>query len=357
MKKRIGYFLVLLTAICIHSCAGEGDNDEQAIVKNIVLAQITSPFNDSKFTLGESVPVGIKVNDASRIRQMELYVNDTLYKGDLPLENQTINIATSAKNKVGIIHIYLMYTDLDGKQKTDNRQIIFFSDITPGNLTAEVIGVYPHDKSSYTQGLEFYQGKLFEGTGQYGQSVLAEVDLKSGKKLRQVRLEDANFGEGITILNDTIYQITYKAGKCFIYDMDFNLLGSNPYEGEGWGLCNDGKYLIMSNGSAEIVWRDPKSFQIVKTISVFDNQTSVGYLNELELINGNLFMNLYTENRIAEVDTSTGKVINYIDCTAITMAASDPGNDVLNGIAHNPLNGKIYLTGKWWSKLFEVSFK
>ena len=357
MKKQIGYIVILIAAFVMHSCAGDDGNDDQPVVRTVVPAQLTSPFNEGKYSLGQPVPVGIKVNDPSRITKMELYVNDTLYKGDLTIENQTITIQTNGKNKVGKIPLYLKYTDTEGKQKTDNRTIIFFSDVAPGNLTAEIVKDFPHDKASYTQGLEFYKGKLFEGTGQYSHSVLAEVDLNSGTRLREYKLLDANFGEGITILNDTIYQITYRAEKCYIYDMNFNLLGSNPYEGEGWGLCNDGRYLIMTNGSSEIVWREPKTFKIVKTISVFDHQMSVGNLNELELMNGNLFMNLYTEDRIAEVDTSTGKVINYIDCSALVAAAADPGNDVLNGIAQNPLTGKIYMTGKLWPKLFEVNFK
>lgn len=359
MKKRSTQFFYLAIAVLLlQSCDGsDPDPDVPEVIVPQVPVQLVSPLNEDQFTIGEPVEVEIKVNNPAAVSELELFVNDTLFAGDLKSENQTITIQTNAQSLVGWTKIFLSYKDEKGQLHGDNRKIVFFSAIFPVEKRAEILKTYPHAKTSYTQGLEFYKGTLFEGTGQYNQSILAEVDLESGTKLRQHNLLGSIFGEGITVLNDTIYQITYKAQICYMYDMQFNPIGSFTYSGEGWGLCNNGKDLIMSNGSNEIVWRNPRTFEVVKTLQVFDDETSVERLNELELINGKLLANLYTDDRLAEIDTATGAVLSYIDCRALVMDATDFGNDVLNGIAHNPINGKIYMTGKWWSKLYEVSIK
>jgi len=355
LKKHITKsLLVVALGFTLIRCAGDGDKPE--VQDHSIAAQMTSPLNGETYVVGAVVNIDLKVNKPDGLTNMAVYINDELYKGDLKAETQSIPLITDTHSKVGKYTIKFSYTDAGGKARTDFRDVYFFSDIVPAQKSAEIVETYPHASTSYTQGLEFYQGKLFEGTGQYNQSILAEVDLKSGEKLREIPLDASIFGEGITILNDRIYQITYKAEQCFVYDMDFNLVNTFSYTGEGWGLCNDGKSLIMSNGSSDIVWRNPETFAIERSIQVFDNAISLGNLNELELINGNLFMNIYTENRLAEVDTATGKVLTYIDCAALKKAGFEPGSDVLNGITHNPLTGKIYMTGKWWPKLFEVKF-
>ncbi|WP_066758634.1 glutaminyl-peptide cyclotransferase [Crocinitomix algicola] len=356
MNIRIIAYAFLMVSLTLSSCKDEERPAEKPINTPSIPAQLTKPFQGTKLNLGQPLLVEIKVNKPEEIKTMTVFVADTVYKDNLPVENQTITVQTSGNNKVGRVNIRLEYTNNDGELMADNREVIYFSDMTPGYKSASIVETYNHDVSSYTQGLEFWQGKLFEGTGQYSQSILAEVDLVTGKKIREYKLPDANFGEGISILNDTIYQLTYRAEKCYIYDMNFNLIGSHMYDGEGWGLTNDGKHLIMTNGSDHIYWRNPKTFAVEKKISVYDDKRNVGNLNELELIDGFLYINLYTENRIAQVDTASGKVVNYIDCSVLADAAVQPGVDVMNGIAHNPLNGKIYMTGKWWPKLFEVSF-
>jgi glutamine cyclotransferase len=296
------------------------------------------------------------VNNAEGISELSVYVNDSVFAQNLPISAQTITIPTTTNSKVGPTTVIIKYKNGKGEIAQESRKVIFFSDLTPIERKAEIIKTFAHAKTSYTQGLEFYKGKLFEGTGQYNQSVLAEVDLTSGMKIREHALEGSVFGEGITILNDTIYQITYKSELCYVYDMNFKLIKTFTYTGEGWGLCNDGKNLMMSNGSDEIVWRDPNTFVEVKKITVYDNESNVDMLNELELINGRLFANLYTDTRLVEIDTATGKVLSYIDCTTLMLDSKEPGNDVLNGIAYHPETKKIYLTGKWWSKLYEVRF-
>ena len=350
--------LTFAALLFLIGCAGEAEKDPVLNPDNKQAAiQLMSPMNDDQFTIGDQVDVEIKVNDPNGISELALYIEDTLFAGDLKIEGQIITLNTNELSRVGWTKIFLSYKASDGKKHADNRKVVFFSDIFPAQKTAEIVNTYPHAKTSYTQGIEFYKGILYEGTGQYNKSILAEVDLPSGTILQQHNLDGSIFGEGITILNDTIYQITYKAQICYMYDMSFNPLGSFTYSNEGWGLCNDGTHLIMSNGSNEIVWRDPRTFEIVKTLQIFDDETSVDSLNELELIDGSLYANLYTQNRIAEIDTATGKILTYIDCFSLVTDASDVGNDVLNGIAFNPETGKTYMTGKRWPKLYEVSFK
>ncbi|NOQ70953.1 MAG: glutaminyl-peptide cyclotransferase [Crocinitomix sp.] len=359
--KRLLSLLVSTTALVFILVQCNGDDPIKdpidKPVKNVVPAQLTTPFNEAQYTIGEAVEVAIKINAPEGISNLELFVDDTLYAGELSIEDQNITIITDSLSKVGWTKILLSYTDADGKRRSDFRKIVYFSNLFPSQKNATIVNTYTHDKGSYTQGLEFYEGALYEGTGQYNRSVLSEVELTTGTQIRKHDLDGSIFGEGITILNDTIYQITYRAQTCYMYDMDFNQIGMFKYDGEGWGLCNDGENLIMSNGDSEIVWRNPRTFEVVKSIEVFDDDQSVDQLNELELINGRLFMNIYRANKIAEVDTATGKVMAYINCQNLANDANDFGNDVLNGIAYNPATGKIYVTGKLWPKLYEVKFE
>ena len=350
------FSIPLMIVACKSDNPDQDDPNLNGNLPKLIPAQITSPMNGDTFFVGEVVDISISVNTPDQVKDLKIEVADTIYDGSLTPVSQTVSITTD-NGKMGRIQVLLSYTDGEGKRRSDSREIIFFSDTNPEYRIAEIKNTYPHAATSYTQGLEFYRGALFEGTGQYNQSILTEVDLISGIKKREHALDGSIFGEGITILNDTIYQITYKSQICYVYDMDFNLLKTFNYDGEGWGLTNNGKQLIMSNGSDKIVWRNTNNFQIEKTITVCDHETSVASLNELELINGDIYANIYMEKKLVQFDSTSGKVISYIDCGRVYNDAYQPGMDVLNGIAYNPLTEKIYLTGKWWSKLYEVEFK
>lgn len=349
---------VLLFSILVFGCT-DCTTDEETIdkpVKQIIPVQLISPAFDTQYSGGENIIVDIKVNDATQIKNLNLYINDTLYASDLSLKSQKITIPTTG-GKVGFINLYLDYQDIEGTQHRDNRRLIVFSDITPKSQFANASNIYTHNTNSYTQGLEFYKGKLYESTGQKGASLIAEVDLHSGNKIRTVDLAPQFFGEGLTILNDTIYQLTWQSRVCKLYDMEFNSIGEFHYEGEGWGLTNNGKSILMSNGTSEIVWRNPQTFEIEKTIYAFADEQDYQQLNEIELINDKLFANVYTTNTIIEIDTTLGKVLSVISCDNIAIEGRVSGADVLNGIAYNPLTKKTYLTGKLWPKLFEVTFE
>ena len=201
------------------------------------------------------------------------------------------------------------------------------------------------------------EGNLYEGIGQYGSSKLSQVDLKTGKVNEKLSITLAGdyFGEGITVFNDKIYQLTWEEQTCFVYNKStFELDKTIPYIGEGWGLCNDGKYLIMSNGSERITFRNPETFAIEKIIEVYDNKGPIQQLNELEYIDGKIYANVYTSNQIVVIDPITGRVEAIIDCSILEKEGRGYG-DVLNGIAYN--DEKIYMTGKNWNKLFEVNLE
>lgn len=343
-------------ALLLFSCKGTDDGedpDKDPVSRKS--AHLESPKNDDQFTVGEMIEVSIVVDNPDNIETIDLYVADTLYKGNIEIKNQVLEIST-ADSKVGWVNIKLSYKQKDGLVHADNREIVFFASQEPENKVVSIVRTYPHNTDHYTQGLEFYKGKLYEGTGQWGKSGIYEKDLNTGDTLKSVQISNIYFGEGITILNETIYQLTWQNSLCFVYDMNLNKFNEFKYSGEGWGLCNDGQHLIMTNGSEEVVWRDPATFNVVKSIYVFDNQQSIGNLNECELIDGDLWINIYTENRIAVVDTARGVVKAYLDCNALALDVQ-MGADVLNGIARNQEDGKIYMTGKYWNKLFEVSVK
>lgn len=349
MKK---YSWLILSLLMV-ACSGEEEQDPDIIEPSSPAVSIQSPRNEDQFNIGDPLNIQVKVNFPEEAKELKLFIDDTLYQ-NLETIDQTIKVDTK-NGRVGFVNFYLSYVDGSGKLHQDNRQVVFFSDLVPVRKKVKILKTFPHDKSSYTQGLEWYKGELFEGTGQYGTSVLATVNLSTGAHKRKYELASSYFGEGITILNDTIYQITYTSGICFMYDMEFNEIGQFAYEGQGWGLCNNGKHILMSNGSSEIVWRDPRTFAVVKKIQVFEPEKDVVSLNELELINGRLYANIYRENTVVEIDTTTGKVLSYIDCKELEKGII--GADVLNGIAYNPATGKTYMTGKLWPTLFEVEFE
>ncbi|WP_411280032.1 glutaminyl-peptide cyclotransferase [Gemmatimonas sp.] len=223
----------------------------------------------------------------------------------------------------------------------------------------EVVQSYPHDPRAFTQGLVWHDDRLFESTGQVGQSTIREVELNSGRVIRQQELEAPHFGEGIVLLGDQLFQITWTTGKAFVYDWKtFKRTGQFTYEGEGWGLTTDGTAIIMSNGTSSLVWRDPATFTIQKTITVSDHGTPVSQLNELEWVKGEIWANLWQSEQIARIDPTTGNVTGWIDLAGILPPIDRTGNeDVMNGIAYDATRDRLLVTGKLWSKLYEIKLK
>ncbi|MCE3294758.1 MAG: hypothetical protein K0R65_472 [Crocinitomicaceae bacterium] len=304
---------------------------------------------------GKKVPLSFEVT--GDVAKASIYMNDSLLKSwDNPKGKINFTLDVSLFG-VGAKNLSLVSTLKNGEEQNDTRLIRILSDISPEQLKATVVKSYVHNSSSFTQGLEFNDGTLFESTGLNGKSKIAKVDLSNGVIKQEIGLDATYFGEGITIMGDKIYQLTWQDQKCFIYDKKTLQIEKDvPYTGEGWGLCNDGKSLIMSNGSEMLTFRNPETFQIERTIEVYDQVGPRVRLNELEYIDGKIYANIWMLDIIIVIDPASGKVLSEIDCSEVVKAGKG-GGEVLNGIAYNPQNKKLYLTGKNWSNLLEVSIK
>ncbi len=220
----------------------------------------------------------------------------------------------------------------------------------------EIVNVYPHDPAAYTEGLVFADGVLYEGTGLHGSSSLRQVELTTGSVLKEYRLPAQYFGEGITLWNDTLIQLTYQSHLGFVYDKEsFALRREFRYPTEGWGITHDGKHLIMSDGTARLYFLDPETFESVNQLEVTDRGISIAQLNELEYIKGAIYANVWPTNRIAMISPETGQVVGWLDLTRL-LSAEDRLQpvDVLNGIAYDPVQDRLFVTGKYWPKLFEL---
>mgnify|MGYP006290095157 CR=1 FL=1 len=220
----------------------------------------------------------------------------------------------------------------------------------------QVVQEFPHDNGAFTQGLVWNDGYLYEGTGLYGGSSLRKVELTSGQVLQQLNLPASFFGEGITIFEDKIYQLTWKAQTGFIYDRaTFGLLATFNYEHEGWGITHDGKYLIISDGTSLLHFIDPQTLTEVKQIEVRDDGEPVLQINELEYINDRIYANIWQTDRIVIIDPQTGRVIGWIELTGI-LSPQDQTEEtnVLNGIAYDEKQDRLWVTGKLWPKLFQI---
>jgi glutaminyl-peptide cyclotransferase len=219
-----------------------------------------------------------------------------------------------------------------------------------------IIHVYPHDRNAFTQGLEYRGGFLYEGTGLNGRSSLRKVDLESGKVVQESRLDSKYFGEGITLLDRQIVELTWQSHRGFVYDRNtFQLIRSFEYPGEGWGLTNDGRQIYMSDGTAQIRFWNPSTLQETRRIAVHDGQTPVDSLNELEYVNGEIYANVWQTDRIARIAPADGHVTGWIDLPGLLTAADlAEGADILNGIAYDSLGDRLFVTGKLWPKLFEI---
>lgn len=221
----------------------------------------------------------------------------------------------------------------------------------------QLVAQYPHNNTSFTEGFEYRDSTLYESTGLYGTSKLCRVQLKTGKELSKFDLDKKYFGEGLTILNGKVYQMTYKEEKCFVYDAKtFKKLNELSYKGEGWGMTNNGKQIIMSNGSNNLYFRNANNFAEENVIAVFDENGPLANINELEYVNGFVYANIWYKNYIVKIDPKQGKVVAKYDFDGIIKQYMQGLSDeaVMNGIAYNPASKNFYLTGKNWPVIFEV---
>lgn len=226
-------------------------------------------------------------------------------------------------------------------------------------LRVEVLARYPHDTAAFTQGLELAGSDLYEGTGQYGESELRVVDLASGTVRRRVSLPDTAFGEGITVLESRVWQITWREGVAYERDREtLDVLREVTYDGEGWGICHDdaGDRLVMSDGTDRLTFRDPATFEPTGSVTVTRDGTPLRDINELECVDGQVWANVWRTDEIVRIDPTSGQVVAEVDAGDLLTGAEQAGVDVLNGIAAVPGTDDFLITGKYWPALFRVRF-
>ena len=226
----------------------------------------------------------------------------------------------------------------------------------PLHYTYNVINVYPHNETAFTQGLIFEDGVLYESTGLYGYSTLRCVELKTGEIKQFYTLPSQFFGEGITIFDDKIIQLTWQSNRGFVYDKySFDLLQEFNYPTQGWGITHDGSRLIMSDGTATLYFLDPETFTQVDQVEVYDDAGPITELNELEYIQGEVYANIWKEEKIAIINPQSGQVTGWVDLEGIQDLENMDTSNVLNGIAYDEKEDRLFVTGKRWSQLFEIS--
>ena len=226
------------------------------------------------------------------------------------------------------------------------------------SLSVRVHRAFRHDTSAYTQGLLWWDGRLYESTGQYGQSDLRRIDPATGVVEQELDISPAYFGEGLARVDDRLIMLTWKAQRAFVFGLErFDEQRTFRYDGEGWGLCNDGSRLVMSNGSNRLTFRDLRTFEVLGDVPVTLRGFPLTQLNELECVGGAVYANVYQTDFLVRIDPDTGRVTHYIDAAGLLTREEARGVDVLNGIAFDPGAETFYITGKLWPKMFEVTFE
>jgi len=228
-----------------------------------------------------------------------------------------------------------------------------------GNDDYEVVRRFPHDTTAYTQGLLYADGQLYESTGQLGRSQVRKLDLETGQVQASTSLANDRFGEGLALLGDKLYQLTWQTNVGYVYEAEtLALVDSFAYTGEGWGLATDGTSLIMSDGTANLRFLDPETFAVVREVTVQDQGSSLTHINELEYILGDLYANIYQSNRMVRIDPGTGEVLAWFNLAGLLRGNERTRTtDVLNGIAYHDGTGNLLVTGKFWPALFEIRLR
>lgn len=348
--------LITLFLILLSSCNGTKSSDQtkkqERSKTNVQLVRISEPINGSMFAQGENIDVNIKlVSDTLNLDSIVLYV-DNIRINNLQNLNYTLNTQSLALGSKQI----RATAWLNGSRQTASVGVKIKANTEPKPMKYRVINTFSHDKEAYTQGLFYLNGQLIESTGQKGLSTLRKVEVKTGKVIQSVNLDRQYFGEGTTYFDGEIYQITWTSRKGFVYDpKTFDLIRTFDYLTQGWGLTTMDNMLIMSDGSNILYFLEPKSFSEIKRVEVYNNRGPVNQLNELELINGKVYANIYQTDKMVIINPNTGLVEAEIDFSGLLSEADKHRNiDVFNGIAWDEENQRLFVTGKNWPKLFEV---
>lgn len=366
LRRIVDFLLIWLLLNLLYGCEGkeksnqESENPDLLSYRSSVLLY---PANQT-VTAGENLHFEIQLTDSSsQIDSIQVLVDEqpVSYKSEkTTVRNQDrIPFSIAGTNlKIGS-HTLVLKARMKGKDWEQSSQTFNLrSDISPEIIGYKVVESYPHAATSFTQGLEWWGDRLYEGTGLNGKSAVMEIDPKTGTTLKQENLDQSLFGEGITLINNQLYQITWQNKQGFIYDLpSLKRVKTFSYPTDGWGLTHWQNQLVMTDGGNKLYFLDPVSFKSTGFVEVWDNKRAINQLNELETVGDAIYANLYTTDTIVKIDPKSGKVMAYIDLTGLLPTADKTGEeDVLNGIAWNPEEKLFYLTGKNWPKMYAVRF-
>ncbi len=345
--KNYNFLFIILLGITLSNCGSEKKGENSIFT-----------FDDSKlkqqYQPQESVELGVLNANSKEVDSVVYFNNEIKIGSKKGLEKLVFNLKDQKfgnQNLKAVVYF-------EGDTSDATMQIELVSNVTPKLLNYTIVNTYPHDTAAYTQGLEFYRDTLYEGTGQYGTSYLRKTDFKTGRVYKEVKLAEQYFGEGITILNNKVYQLTWQNNEGYVYNADTfkkEKTFQYPKTMEGWGLTTDGKVLYMTDSTETIHLLDPTTFKELNYINVYSLDSKVPSVNELEWINGKIYGNVYQKDAIAVINPKTGAVEGIINLADLEKKITKLANtDVLNGIAYNPKTKTIFVTGKNWDKMFEI---
>lgn len=343
--------VILSSLIFLSSCADPKEEATQRTSPRIKkFSKIESPTQNQTIVRGDLINVSI-TSSAGEIDSIEINIDDIA----TVFTSSTFEIALPGQ-QVGTRSLRAKVF-LDGKTETHYRNVIVLPENDPREMTYSVNSTIFHDKEDYTQGLLIHEGVLYESTGQRGKSALKRKNLLNGETESSINLSSDLFGEGLALLNGRFYQLTWTSGKAIIYDLNLKQVGMLAYQTEGWGLVSYKDQLIMTDGSEKLYFIDASSFATTKVLEAYSNSGKQEALNELEIVDGLLYANVYQEDYVVVIDPETGEILNKIDFSGLLTQEEANDSDVLNGIAYDKDTKKLYVTGKWWPKLFEVTIE
>ncbi len=366
MSRKIVPLFFLLTLIW--ACGPESGVSNRTTERTPVptkLSKLVSPAQSITSTVGKDIPVRLEYPDTAIVDSVQFYLGGglihTLIAGTgFPAEGPVEARIPTGNEKTGTSGLRLRIYFRNGDTENQSCQITFLSDLVPSRYSYAVVNEFAHDIEAYTQGLQYEDGWFYEGTGNYGTSSLRRVEPSTGKVVQIRDLDQSLFGEGIAVMGERIYQLTYKSQVGFIYDRSsFEEIQKVYYQNrEGWGLTHNGEELIMSDGTNVIYFLDPELFTVKRHIEVYSDEGPADSLNELEYIKGKIWANRYYTDEIVIIDPQSGKVEGRIDLKGILKAADRKRTtDVLNGIAWDEAGDRVFVTGKFWPKLFEIRLR
>ncbi|SDS52046.1 Glutamine cyclotransferase [Formosa sp. Hel1_31_208] len=332
-------FIITILSVAIISC---GNTETQK--SNL---SISTTAKNNVASLGQTIKLSLNNPKGLEISSIQYSLDGLPVDDSFLLDDEKLGVQTILAN--------VTYKE---QKEEITASLTILSNQSPKVYGYKIVNTYPHDITSYTQGLEFHNGELYESTGQYGESKLRKVDYQTGEVLQNINLAQQYFAEGLTILDENIYQLTWQESIGFVYDVNtFEKKSSFSYgkSKEGWGICNDGKSIYKSDGTENIWILDSETLTEASKIQVYTNKGKIIGLNELEYIEGKIYANRYQKNGVAIINPSNGAIEGVIDFSPLRkLVTQHEGLDVLNGIAYNPETKTIFVTGKRWDKLFEV---